>query len=203
MSDSDALGRITTGNAVERQPRSDKFRIAPRSCKIMMEPVSPSGRHKFLADVMLGSLARWLRILGYDTCYDNQVDDEDLIARCCADNRIALTRDRRLTQRKALKRSLFITSDNLGEQLREVLAFTGDHVDDRPILTRCLECNSTLQGVTRSAVRALVPSYVYRTQLRFRRCPECNRVYWAGTHRKRMMERIDRLLNSDSEASTT
>jgi uncharacterized protein with PIN domain len=169
----------------------------------MLEPVSSSVRHKFLADVMLGSLARWLRILGYDTCYDNRVDDDDLIARCVADGRIALTRDRRLIQRKALTKSIFINSDNLGGQLREVLAFTGDHVDERLILTRCLECNRNLQPATRSAVRDLVPSYVYRTQPRFQRCPECNRVYWAGTHRERMMERIDRLLNSDRGPSAT
>lgn len=169
----------------------------------MIEPVSPSGPHKFLADVMLGSLARWLRILGYDTYYDNRVDDEDIIARCRADDRIALTRDRRLTQRKALEKCLFITSDNLGGQLGEVLAFTGESIDERLILTRCLECNSNLQPATKIAVRHLVPSYVYRTQPRFQRCPECARVYWAGTHRMRMMERIERLLNSDSAAPAT
>ncbi len=169
----------------------------------MREPDSLSGRHRFFADVMLGSLARWLRILGYDTCYDNRMDDEELISRCCADNRIALTRDRRLARRRALKRSLFITSDNLGDQLREVLRFTGDGVDERLVLTRCLECNSSLQPVAKREVRDLVPPYVYRTQPRFQRCPECRRLYWAGTHRERMMERIDRLLNSDPETFST
>lgn len=162
----------------------------------MMEPDSPSGRHRFLADVMLGSLARWLRILGYDTWYNNQIDDDDLISRCSTDNRIALTRDRRLTQRRALKRSLLITTEDLGQQLREVLSFTGDRVDERLVLTRCLECNSNLQPVTKIKVRDLVPAFVYRTQPRFRSCPECNRIYWAGTHREQMMERIHRLLDS-------
>ena len=167
----------------------------------MMEPDSPSGRHRFLADVMLGSLARWLRILGYDTWYNNQIDDDDLISRCQIDNRIALTRDRRLTQRRALKRSLLITNEELGHQLREVLSFTGDGIDERLVLTRCLECNSNLESVKRMDVRDLVPAYVYRTQSRFRNCPECNRIYWAGTHRRRMMERIQRLLDSRTETS--
>lgn len=166
-----------------------------------MQPGSASGRHRFFADVMLGSLARWLRILGYDTWYDNQVDDDELISRCCIDDRIALTRDRRLAQRRALKRSILITNEDLGHQLQEVLRFTGDQVDERLLLTRCLECNSNLQPVAKAEVRDLVPPYVYRTQPRFRSCPECSRVYWAGTHRRRMMERIHRLLDSGLETS--
>ena len=162
----------------------------------MMEANFSSDRPRFLADVMLGTLARWLRILGYDTWYDNQIDDDDLISRCCIDNRIALTRDRRLAQRRALKRSLLITNEDLGHQLQEVLSFTGDSVDERLVLTRCLECNRNLQPVTKMKVRDSVPVYVYETQPRFRRCPECDRVYWAGTHRERMMERIRRLLDA-------
>lgn len=160
----------------------------------MNESGSGPDKARFFADVMLGSLARWLRILGYDTCYDNRVGDEELIARCRADNRVALTRDRRLVQRRSLRTSLFITSDKLGEQLREVLQFTGDTVDESLLLTRCLECNKRLETVAKEKIREHVPPYVYRTQSRFERCPACDRIYWAGTHRKRMMERIERLI---------
>ena len=150
---------------------------------------------RFLADAMLGTLARWLRVLGYDTAYDAHIDDDDLVRRCQEEDRIALTRDRRLVQRRALRNAVLIRSGSLGGQLREVLAFTGEDPSDRPFLSRCLECNSRLAEVARETVRERVPSYVFRTQRRFRLCPSCQRIYWAGTHRERMLGRLRELLS--------
>ena len=145
---------------------------------------------------MLGTLAKWLRILGYDTLYDNQIDDDDLILRCAAEGRIALTRDVRLTQRPRLQHAILISDDRLLVQVQEVLTHIGEQVDPERLLSRCIECNDRIQNLSREAVRERVPAYVFETQSHFRSCPTCRRVYWGGTHRERIMERLAPLLPS-------
>ena len=152
--------------------------------------MSDSCRPKFLADVMLGSLAKWLRILGYDTAYDNRITDDQLIDSCRAQNRIALTRDGRLIKRLQLSCSLFIESEDLFEQIQEVLNFLGEEVDPARLLSRCVECNSELESVSRQAAREKVPPYVFKTQHRFKQCLHCDRIYWGGTHRDDIYERL-------------
>ncbi|MEE8161924.1 MAG: Mut7-C RNAse domain-containing protein [Acidobacteriota bacterium] len=147
---------------------------------------------RFLADVMLGSLAKWLRILGYDTVYDNRIDDDHLIDRCRGEQRTALTRDVKLAQR--LKSDiLFINSEDLSEQIEEVLSFLGEEIDPRRILSRCLECNAGLETLPRQIAQTRVPPYVFCNHERFKRCPVCDRTYWAGTHREKIGERLQAL----------
>lgn len=155
-----------------------------------MTEKSPLDGRKFLADVMLGSLAKWLRILGYDVAYDNRIDDEQIIRRSRAENRIVLTRDTRLVRRRRLGPSLFIHSNHLWEQIREVLDFLRHSVDPARLLTRCVECNTLLDSVSKEEVRERVPPYVYQTQSRFKSCPGCRRTYWGGTHREKILERL-------------
>lgn len=143
---------------------------------------------------MLGSLAKWLRILGYDVLYDHQISDDEIIRRCRAENRIALTRDTRLIQRRSLENCLFISSNHLVGQIREVLDFLGQRVDPSCLLTRCVECNSVLEAISRDEVHDRVPAYVYQTQSRFKRCSSCQRVYWGGTHREHILEKLQELL---------
>lgn len=149
-----------------------------------------SSHPKFLADVMLGSLARWLRILGYDTEYDNRIEDREILSRCLQEDRIALTRDRLLIQQGRLPRQLFIESEPLFEQIREVLAFLGDGPHPERLLTRCLECNALLTEVAKERIRTRIPPYVYKTQFRFKQCPGCDKIYWGGTHRKNIYARL-------------
>jgi uncharacterized protein len=157
-----------------------------------MSALFPPDEPRFLADVMLGTLARWLRILGYDTEYDNRISDEEIVRRCLAEERMALTRDVRLTERRRL-RSLLIESNQLSGQIREVLRFLGTEIDAERILTRCVQCNAALAEADREAVRDLVPPYVYQTQSKFKRCPVCDRVYWGGTHRDHILTRLRKL----------
>ncbi len=143
---------------------------------------------------MLGTLAKWLRILGYDTLYDNQIEDDDLILRCAAEGRIALTRDVRLTQRSRLQHAILISDDSLLLQIQEVLNTIGEQVDPERVLSRCVECNDRIQTLSREAVRDRVPAYVFEKQSHFRGCPTCCRIYWGGTHRERILERLAPLL---------
>lgn len=145
---------------------------------------------RFVADVMLGSLARWLRILGYDVLYDRNIDDRELVELSVAEGRIALTRDRRLVRRKRLSQYCLIESDDLHQQILEVMSYSGEKIQAERLLSRCIQCNVLLEPVSPSSVAAEIPPYVYRTRTKFSRCPRCRKVYWRGSHRERMMERL-------------
>jgi uncharacterized protein with PIN domain len=136
---------------------------------------------------MLGTLAKWLRILGYDTLYDPALDDHQLVRLARAGNRILLTRDRELAQRRGV-RLLLVEAEELEDQVRQVLS----DLDLVPggAFSRCPVCNESLQALDRAAAEARVPSYVAKTQRTFRLCPGCERVYWRGTHWKQMGERL-------------
>jgi len=140
---------------------------------------------------MLGRLAKWLRVLGYDTVFSPSLDDPELACIARAEQRVLLTRDTALARRKGL-RAVLIRSDQPREQLLQVVTEL-----DKPLagatLSRCLRCNSALLDVSREVVAGLVPPYVLATQTAFRRCPRCGRVYWRGTHWQRMQERIREL----------
>lgn len=155
--------------------------------------VEPDGV-RFLADVMLGSLARWLRIMGYDTYYDNGIDDPELVELARVQGRVILSRDRRLLNRRAVEQSLLISSDSLDSQIQQVIHFVGRRPDPSLFLSRCLSCNSLLVRVSPLDIRDEVPPYVYQTQQRFQRCPDCHQVFWPGTHRSEMKERVRRIL---------
>ncbi len=152
---------------------------------------------RFLADVMLGSLARWLRILGYDTVYDNRIPDLEIVKRALGEDRLVLSRDRRLCRRKALAdRHLLIESQRLDGQLLQVLQFLEAPLPARLARSRCVRCNGELAPLKRAAARGRVPSYVWRTQQRFKECAGCRRVYWSGTHQQRMLQRLRRFASA-------
>ncbi|RLC63369.1 MAG: hypothetical protein DRI79_08740 [Chloroflexi bacterium] len=144
---------------------------------------------RLLADGMLGKLAKWLRLLGYDTAYDNAASDPELARRARAEGRILLTRDHELAARRGL-RTLLIQSETLEEQLREVRDALGPPL--HPALSRCAVCNAVLEPVSPAEIADRVPPYVLRTQSEFRRCPGCGRVYWPGTHIQMMHDLIER-----------
>lgn len=148
---------------------------------------------RFFADSMLGKLARWMRVLGYDVEYEREIDDAELVRRAIKEDRIILTRDTLLVKRRRARgRSFFIESDYIGDQLKRVaLRFkTGPE----SALTRCLRCNAILEDVTKEAVEGKVPPYVFKTQERFSICFACGRIYWAGTHKEKMLKDVERLL---------
>ena len=132
-----------------------------------------------LADAMLGRLAKWLRLMGYDVVYASNDSDHQIAARARAEQRVVLTRDRELARRKGI-RCLLVRSDDLEDQLGEVVAALGEPLDQAS--PRCPRCNALLREAARDEVRPHVPSYVFRTQRRFNYCPTCDKYYWAGSH---------------------
>ena len=148
---------------------------------------------KFIADAMLGRLARWLRILGYDVSYESSISDNDLIARAIREHRIILTMDRKLTERESARDSMLIKSPSYKEQLKQVI--THYNIDYKSgIFTRCLVCNRLLEPVAKEKIKDKVPPYVYSTQDEFDICPQCGRIYWSGTHRAKMLGMLDEIL---------
>ena len=145
---------------------------------------------KFLADNMLGRLATWLRLLGYDTAYLPDADDHALVRVARAEDRLLLTRDVELTRRRGV-RCLLIESEKVGEQLKQVIRALG--LTTQHAFSRCAECNILLGAVSKETVRNAVPPYVFQTHERFLRCPRCQRVYWRGTHWARMLAQIEDL----------
>ena len=145
---------------------------------------------RFLADCNVGRLARWLRALGYDASYHARIGDAELVREAAAENRVVLTRDRDLTRRRVIQsglvRAILIRDDDVTQQLRQVFAELG--LELKEALTRCIECNSELETRLPAAVAERVPPYVRQTQTRYSECPDCGRIYWAGTHWQHMRE---------------
>lgn len=144
---------------------------------------SPAPLIKLLADGMLGRLARWLRALGYDTVYAPDTDDAELVRRARAEDRVLLTADRALAHRRGA-RTLLVESQDLTNQLRQVRAALGP--PPAAEFSRCVACNGELVPVDKSALNDRVPSYILATQEEFRRCRNCGRIFWPGTHVERM-----------------
>ncbi len=157
----------------------------------------------FLADAMLGSLARWLRVLGFDVHYDSELDDAELVERALAEDRLILTRDTRLIQRRKARRHLLIRSDAVAEQVRQVVAELHLEVDPQRAFGRCLRCNEPLAELPADRARRHVPPHVARTQDRFSRCPICRRIYWPATHVERMRNRLRELGLGDIPQATS
>jgi len=140
---------------------------------------------KFIADAMLGKLARRLRLLGIDVRYDSRTHDNEVLRLALVEQRTILTRDRGLAARPLAVQCLLIESDRVDEQIVQLQAAFPGLRPPSP-LTRCSVCNSGLEPVGRDAARDLVPDHVFRSANAFLRCPGCGRVYWRGSHVKRM-----------------
>lgn len=144
---------------------------------------------KFIADDMLGRLAKWLRILGYDVAYTVPISDAELLRRATAEGRILLTRDTKLIARCRKEEGLFIQSDALREQLKQVIE--AHHLDvGAHALSRCLICNEPIQTVEKKTIKDSVPEHVYKAHDAFRQCPRCGRIYWPGSHVQRMLHTL-------------
>ena len=138
---------------------------------------------RFVLDVHLGTLARRLRLLGIDTAYANDRDDDTLVEEANAGHRVLLTKDRGLLRRRKLWLGAYVRGDEPDDQLRDVL--------DRfapPLApwTRCTACNGTLEPVPKTEVERLLEPGTRRTYDSFARCGVCGRVYWRGAHGGRL-----------------
>jgi uncharacterized protein with PIN domain len=144
---------------------------------------------RFVADAHLGGLARFLRMLGFDTLHRNAFADEEIRRLAEAERRIVLTRDRELLKCREIARGAYVRALKPEAQLAELADRYGLAGKARPF-TLCLRCNLPLQPVDRAAVAPRVPPAVYALHERFVRCPGCDGVFWPGSHYERMLEAL-------------
>jgi uncharacterized protein len=149
---------------------------------------------RFAADAMLGRLARWLRVLGFDTLYDESLSDPDYVRVANDEARTLLTRDRHLLRELRPLHSLEIRHDAPLEQLQQVVVAL-QLPAPAELFTRCMVCNAVLSDPLPAAeAELLVPQRVRGIPGPVRQCPVCLRVYWHGSHVRRMRAAIDRTL---------
>jgi len=150
---------------------------------------------RFLADAMLGRLARWLRILGFDCAYEADVSDEALVRRAIAEDRTILTRDRALPDDWRVAGIHLVRSEGVHEQIVEVLRHFA-LADSVHLFRRCNRCNARLETVRTCEVADRVPADVLVRQPEVRICHGCGRVYWQGSHTRRMERVAEALLDA-------
>ena len=144
---------------------------------------------RFLADRMVGKLAKWLRILGYDTVYMPEVSPTSVKREARRQGRILLTRRTCFLHQKDVPPFVFIRTDRCREQLKQVCTDLQLSVSSA-LLRRCSVCNQELETIDRAQVQPRVPEYVWQTQATFFQCRKCRRVYWDATHRHRIVEEL-------------
>jgi uncharacterized protein with PIN domain/DNA-directed RNA polymerase subunit RPC12/RpoP len=153
---------------------------------------------RFLVDAMLGGLARWLRILGFDTAYDPAIPDGELARRGLVEGRHILTRDRSFPEEWRVAQCTILTQEEVEAQLREVLERF--RLKERiRLFSRCGVCNTLLEPLSRDEARDRVPPRVHEVYHGFASCPECGRTYWEGSHTRRMRERLREILEDDAQ----
>lgn len=147
----------------------------------------------FIVDCMLGKLAKWLKILGFDSLYFSKIEDSDLLTLARKEGRVLLSRDNELIAKSRDIQTLFIKSENWNIQVEQVLDDFNLWKDINPY-SRCIECNVRLKDLPKSRARNLVTPFVLEQTDSFSICSGCGRVFWKGTHQQDMEFKIEEIL---------
>ncbi len=150
---------------------------------------------RFIVDQNVGKLAKWLRMMGYDTLFFRGDNDSQMIATAQKENRVILTKDTQIMKRKVVTngqiKTILLEDDEPELQMYQVLATLSLNPQFRPF-SICLECNQPLAERSKREVKELVPPYVFQTQSQYMECPMCHRIYWRGTHWQAMTRKLER-----------
>ncbi len=171
---------VNPGDAIAIKGRSQPIDITspPMDRPAQSEP-------RFVADVHLGKLVRYLRMLGFDCYYQEPWDDDVLADVSARENRIMLTRDVGLLKRKCIEHGIFLRSDQSAEQAKQILRELSAY-EYVKTSTRCPACNGQMSPVDKASVLDDIPEPTARSYEEFFRCNDCSKVYWEGSHFKRL-----------------
>jgi uncharacterized protein with PIN domain len=150
---------------------------------------------KFILTHEVGKLAKWLRILSFDTVYQRKDDKRELVLRSLRENRIVVSRNASLARYTGI-RFVHIKSDLLEGQLKQLKDEIPLTLSEENMFTRCVLCNTILLAIKKEDTKDKVPEFVYRANETFVACPECKKIYWQGTHWgnvKKILEKISSL----------
>jgi uncharacterized protein with PIN domain len=157
---------------------------------------------RFIVDHNVGKLARWLRMMGYDTRLFSGENDSHMVALAQKEDRVILTRDTQIMKRRVVTSgqvaAILIEGDDPERQIRQVITTLNLDPQSRAF-TLCLECDHPLVARSKDEVADLVPPYVFRTQSQYMACPSCHRIYWRGTHWQAMTEKLKAFMKGSTE----
>ncbi len=151
---------------------------------------------RFVADRMLGRLAKQLRMLGYDTVYYRGRDFRELMNLAREEERVVLTRNTLAKKEGQSDRIVLLIEDNPSHQLTEIVQKQLISRDESLPFSRCLVCNTVLDSIQKSDVAGKVPDYIFHQMKAFYRCGRCEKIYWQGSHHENMEKRVDALWNA-------
>lgn len=155
---------------------------------------------QFAADQMLGRLAKWLKILGYDTTYDANVPLKDFLEQAKRENRIFLTRGRKIPEQFGIQEFFIVRSERYREQLREVVRHF--HLDVQShLFSRCTQCNQLLVPVEKSSLQGKIQEKSFQHFSEFFQCPQCGNVYWDGTHTENTRRRLREIFSQTKRSN--
>lgn len=152
-------------------------------------------RYRFAIDKSLGSLAKWLRILGFDTVCEADVSAGEFY-RQLDEGRVLITRTRKLQKAISNRPHVFVEFNSLQKQLKQTVEQLGIKREDFRPFSRCIHCNLLTDPIAREDVLGLVPDYIWDTHDKFNSCRQCNRIYWSGSHAERSMDMIEQIFKS-------
>jgi len=151
----------------------------------------PLREPKFIADVHLGSLARYMRMAGLDTFYENTINNCDMVKLSLSENRAILTRDRELLKRNDITHGYFVRRNTAEEQLKEVVNRFNLKAEVKPF-SRCMECNTSFNAVDEEIISDRLPEKVKLYHDTFYICRSCNKIYWKGSHYTNMLKMLEK-----------
>ena len=183
---------LEDGDRVAVYPRFEAMDVTP----LLKLRDAPLRETRFVADSHLGGLAHMLRMLGFDTLYQNHIHDDDIVAIAEREGRIVLTRDRELLKRRNVAHGCYVHALKSEEQLREIVERLDLARSARPF-TLCLHCNAPLRPVDKASVIDRLPPKVKALYERFSTCDVCGRVFWEGSHWRNMCRVLDELLHRE------
>jgi uncharacterized protein with PIN domain len=191
LADGESVGfdhRLRDGEHVSVYPVFEAFDVAEHT---RLRP-APLRNLRFVADVHLGTLARYLRLLGLDTLWDRDASDDELARVAARDGRVLLTRDRGLLKRKLVDRGLFVRDDDPVEQAVDLVTRL-DLADRVSPFTRCTVCNGSLVHAHKASIAEQLEPRTLRDVDEFVQCTECGRIYWQGSHHARLRALVDEI----------
>lgn len=180
---------VREGDRISVYPMFEALDIQPA---LRLRP-SPLRDPRFVADAHLGRLARYLRMLGLDTLYENAAPDRELVQVSLHEGRVLLTRDRELLMHRELTHGVFVWGNRPRDQLRYVVERL-DLAGSCLPFSRCMDCNSELDAADPSILHGEVPPAVLSNHRHFQRCRGCNRIFWRGSHYARMVKLVGHVL---------
>jgi len=185
--------RLRGGERVAVYPEFERLDISP----VVRLRARPLRDTRFILDVHLGKLARYLRMLGFDAAYDHSWDSRVLIDLSLQQKRIILTRSLEVLKQNRVTHGYWLRHHEPRQQLFEVLQAV-DLFNQVQAFTRCMDCNGRIHKVDKTFVKDLINPHVFQRFDEFRQCRECRKIYWQGSHHKRMLELISKLAHEQS-----